>query len=74
MQYKAGIRKEKENIITAPIIINDFVWINFNAIILKGVTIGEGAIIAAGAVVTKDVPPFTLVGGNPARVIKQLPH
>ena len=42
----------------------------FNCIILKGVTIGKGAIIAAGTIVTKDVPPFAVVGGNPARIIK----
>jgi acetyltransferase-like isoleucine patch superfamily enzyme len=52
--------------------ISDKVWIGFNVIILKGVNIGEGAIIAAGSVVTKDVPAWTLAGGNPARVIKQL--
>lgn len=45
-------------------------WIGANATILRGVTIGEGAIVAAGAVVTKDVPPYTIVGGNPAKVIK----
>lgn len=45
-------------------------WIGANAIILKGVTIGEGAIIAAGAVVTKDVNPYTIVAGNPAKVIR----
>lgn len=56
----------------APVHISDKVWIGFNVIILKGVHIGEGAIIAAGSVVTKDVPAWTLVGGNPARVIKQL--
>lgn len=55
---------------SAPIIIKDKAWIGFNAIILKGVTIGEGAIVAAGAVVTKDVQPFTIVAGNPARVVK----
>lgn len=43
------------------------------AIILKGVTIGEGAIVGAGSVVTKDVAPWTVVGGNPARVIKEIP-
>ncbi|WP_129715182.1 DapH/DapD/GlmU-related protein [Pedobacter sp. SYP-B3415] len=63
---------EKGNVQTAPIRIEDHVWISFNCIILKGVTIGEGAIIAAGSVVTKDVEPFTLVGGNPAKPIKRL--
>ena len=43
-----------------------------NVIILKGVTIGEGAIVGAGSVVTRSVPPFTVVAGNPARVIKEL--
>lgn len=45
-------------------------WIGANATILKGVTIGEGAVVAAGAVVTKDVPPFAIVGGVPAKIIK----
>lgn len=57
---------------TAPIHINDKAWIGMNAIILKGVTIGEGAIVGAGSVVTKDVPPWTVVAGNPARVVKKL--
>jgi acetyltransferase-like isoleucine patch superfamily enzyme len=63
---------EKGSILTAPIKIEDNVWINFNAIILKGVTIGKGAIIAAGSIVTKDVPEFSMVAGNPAKVIKKL--
>jgi acetyltransferase-like isoleucine patch superfamily enzyme len=54
-----------------PIIIGDHVWIGKNAIILKGVTIGNGAIIAAGSVVVKDVPSKALVAGNPAKVIKE---
>ncbi len=54
-----------------PIVINDNVWIGLRAIILKGVTIGEGAVIAAGAVVTHDVPPRTLVGGVPAKIIRE---
>lgn len=56
---------------TAPIIIGSNCWICARAIILPGVTIGDGAVVAAGAVVTKDVPPWTVVGGNPARVIKK---
>jgi acetyltransferase-like isoleucine patch superfamily enzyme len=57
----------------APVVIEDDVWIGFKASIFKGVRIGRGAIVAAGAVVTKDVPPFAIVAGNPARVIRQLP-
>ena len=56
----------------APVTIHDKVWIGFNTIILKGVTIGEGAIVGAGSVVTKDVEPFTVVGGNPAKMIKKV--
>lgn len=51
------------------VIINDYSWISARAIILPNVTIGEGAVIAAGAVVTKDIPPYTVVGGIPARMI-----
>jgi len=69
---KHGLPKEKGNVASASIIIEDNVWINFNSIILKGVRIGKGAIVAAGSVVTKDVPSFTLVGGNPAKVIKTI--
>lgn len=54
------------------VIIGDNVWVGKSSIILKGVTIGNGAIVAAGSVVTKDVPPYTIVAGNPARVVKQL--
>jgi len=56
----------------AKITIGDDAWIGFNATILKGVTIGEGAIVAACSVVVSDVPPFTVVAGNPAKVIKEL--
>lgn len=52
-----------------PIVIGDRAWISFRATILPGVTIGEGAVVAAGAVVTKDVPAFAVVGGVPAKVI-----
>ena len=50
--------------------ISDDVWIGTNALILSGVHIGKGAVVAAGSVVTKDVPPFAIVGGVPAKVIK----
>ena len=53
-----------------PIIIGDEVWIGARSIVTKGVTIGKGSIVAAGSVVVKDVPPYTLVGGNPAKAIK----
>lgn len=52
-----------------PIVIKDYVWIGVNATILAGVTIGEGAVVCAGAVVTKDVPPYCIVGGVPAKCI-----
>lgn len=64
--------KDWAEVKTAPIYINDKAWIGMNAIILKGVTIVEGAIVGAGSVVTKDVPPWTVVAGNPARVVKKL--
>jgi acetyltransferase-like isoleucine patch superfamily enzyme len=53
-----------------PVVIGDYAWIGARAIICPGVTVGEGAVVAAGAVVTKNVPPYTIVGGNPAAYIK----
>lgn len=52
------------------IIVDDDVWIGYGATIMSGVNIGQGAVVAAGAVVTKDVPPYAIVGGVPAKVIK----
>lgn len=52
------------------IIIEDDVWIGMNSTILSGIKIGQGAVIAAGSVVTKDVPPYSIVAGNPAKIIK----
>ena len=69
---KNGPWEHKGSITTSPVIINDYVWISFGVIVLKGVTRGEGSIIAAGAVVTKDVAPFTMVAGNPAVVVKHI--
>ncbi len=59
---------------TGAIIIEDRAWLGFDVVILKGVTIGEGAVVAARSVVTKNVEPYTLVAGNPARLIKELPR
>jgi maltose O-acetyltransferase len=53
-----------------PIVIGDYAWIGMRATILGGVTIGEGAVVMAGATVTRDVPPYAVVGGVPARVIR----
>jgi acetyltransferase-like isoleucine patch superfamily enzyme len=55
-----------------PVIIEDDAWIGANSIILKGLTLGKGAVVGAGSVVTADVPPFTLVAGNPARLVKKI--
>lgn len=57
--------------IASSITVGDYVWIGGRSIILGGVTIGEGAVIAAGSVVTRDIPPYTVAAGIPARVIKK---
>jgi acetyltransferase-like isoleucine patch superfamily enzyme len=56
-------------IISKPVVIEDYAWVSCRAIILPGIIIGKGAVVAAGAVVTKDVKPYTIVGGVPAREI-----
>ncbi|WP_311194663.1 acyltransferase [Selenomonas noxia] len=66
--------KDWSKVNTAPIRICDKAWIGMNAIILKGVTIGEGAVVGAGAVVTHDVPAWIVVAGNPACEVKKLQH
>ena len=65
-------RIDEQGISTKPVVIGDDVWIGANAVILPGVTIGRHVVVAAGAVVTKDVPDNCVVGGVPAKVIKQL--
>lgn len=65
-------RPPRPELRTVPVIISDNVWIGMNAVILKGVTIGENSVVAAGAVVTKSVPANVVVAGNPAVVTKQL--
>jgi acetyltransferase-like isoleucine patch superfamily enzyme len=65
-------RPPRPKLRTIPVVIGDNVWIGMNAVILKGVTIGENSVVAAGAVVTKSVPANVVVGGNPAVTIRQL--
>ncbi|MCE6990958.1 acyltransferase [Dyadobacter sp. CY323] len=64
------VNKDWSKVKSRPISIQDKVWIGFDATILKGVTIGEGAVVGAKSVVTKDVPPWSVVAGNPAKVVK----
>ena len=65
-------RKDWSHVPVGPVRISNKAWIGARAIILKGVTIGEGAVVGAGSVVTKDVPDWTIVAGNPARIIRPL--
>lgn len=68
----AASPKDRGSMIPAPIRIGKNVWVGANAVILPGVTIGDGAIVAAGAVVNRDVPENTVVGGVPAKVIRTI--
>ena len=71
--YTRDIPTKEQDYIDAPITIEDDVWIGAGTIILAGVTIGKGSIIASNAVVNKDVPPYSIVGGVPAKIIKERP-
>lgn len=62
---------KEQSTTTRPILIEDECWIGANVVITSGVTIGKHAVVAAGSVVTKDVPPFSVVAGNPAKLIRQ---
>lgn len=64
------LHKQYEEMDCGDITVEDDVWIGYRAVILSGVHIGQGAVIAAGAIVTKDVPPYAVVGGIPAKIIK----
>ena len=63
-----------QEVYTKPIVVEDDCWIGSNAVITAGVTIGKHSVVAAGAVVTKDVPPYSVAAGNPARIIKRYNH
>ena len=65
-------RIDEQGVSTSAVVIEDDIWIGANAVILPGVTIGHHSVVAAGAIVTKDVPPHSLVAGVPAKVIKQI--
>lgn len=65
-------RIDEQGVSTTPVTIEDDIWIGANAVILPGVTIGNHSVVAAGAVVTKDIPPHSLVAGVPAKIIKQI--
>ena len=65
-------RIDQQGISTKEVVLEDDIWVGANAVILPGVTIGKHAVVAAGAIVTKDVPPHSLVAGVPAKVIRQL--
>ncbi|MBF9255663.1 sugar O-acetyltransferase [Pontibacter sp. 172403-2] len=64
--------EERQSLIPKPILIRNNVWIGANATVLQGVTLGENSVVAAGAVVSEDVPANTIVGGIPAKVIKSI--
>ncbi len=61
----------RQPVTTRPIVIEEECWIGANAVITAGVTVGRHSVVAGGSVVTKDVPPYSVVGGNPARILKQ---
>jgi acetyltransferase-like isoleucine patch superfamily enzyme len=65
--------KDWSHVTVKPVKIGNKSWIGLNVIVLKGVEIGEGAVVAAGSVVVKSVPPWTVVAGNPAKVIREIP-
>ena len=65
-------RIDQQGISSKEVVLEDDIWVGANAVILPGVTIGKHAVVAAGAIVTKDVPPHSLVAGVPAKVIRQI--
>lgn len=72
LHWEDRLRNDNTKTKSAPIRIEDNVFIGARSIVLKGVTIGEGSVVGAGSVVSKDVPPFSVVCGNPAQIIKKI--
>jgi maltose O-acetyltransferase len=72
-QIGPGSQRRMGKVISRPVTIEDGCWIGLSAVILPGVTVGRGSIVAAGTVVAEDVPPNSYVEGNPARIVRQLP-
>jgi acetyltransferase-like isoleucine patch superfamily enzyme len=72
VDFKLRRKNNPQDASSAPVVIEDDVWIGGGCLILKGVTVGTGAVIGARSVITKDIPPFTLWAGNPARLIKKI--
>ncbi len=70
--FASGTREDFSSLVVRAVRVGDDAWIGCNACVMKGVTIGNGAIVAAGSVVTKDVPDYCVVAGNPAKVVKEL--
>lgn len=71
--WRDGGRHDWTTTVTKPVVIGRGVWIGARSIILKGVELGEGVIVGAGSVVTRSMPPYTIVAGNPARIIREIP-
>lgn len=70
--YQKGLLQRELPYIRKPIVIKSNATLGMRSVIMPGVTIGEGAVVATGAVVTKDVPPYTIVAGNPAKIIREI--
>jgi acetyltransferase-like isoleucine patch superfamily enzyme len=71
--WRKGKKHDWNTTVSKPIQVKKGAWIGLRAVVLKGVTIGEGAIVGAGSVVIEDVPDWTIVAGNPARIIREIP-
>jgi acetyltransferase-like isoleucine patch superfamily enzyme len=71
--WRSGGGHDWSTTVTQPIVINKGAWLGARVMVLKGVNIGEGAVVGAGSVVTSDVAPYTIVAGNPARLIREIP-